>query len=204
MRRYFTPGASGMRLGSLLLRPSPIPSAVGPPPCAGACAGCPRRRRSSPCPWPRSRRLRRGLGLARLLRHLGGEVVGSSSRDPRRARSGRSGGPCMFSPILATSSVSSDRMSFLPSGSFTHDLIEQADLLRPLRDLAVDDLGDHRLGLARLLGLLDADRLLLLEHRGRDLVLRDVRTGSSPRSASRRPWRRPRSPGCARRSRSRS
>src|SRR5688500_10858899 len=41
-------------------------------------------------------------------------------------------------------------------------LLEEADLLLPLGDLSVDDLAEDRLGLARLLGLIDAERALLL------------------------------------------
>src|ERR1044071_4105671 len=52
-------------------------------------------------------------------------------------------------------------------------LIEQADLLHPLRDLAVDHLLDDGLGLAALLRLRDEDGALAVDHVLRDLVLAD-------------------------------
>src|SRR6185503_817012 len=50
-------------------------------------------------------------------------------------------------------------------------LIEQADLLHPLRDLTVDHLRDHGLGLAALLGLREQDLALARDDVLGDLVL---------------------------------
>src|SRR5262249_2871459 len=49
-------------------------------------------------------------------------------------------------------------------------LLEETDLLLPLGDLTVDDLADDLLRLARLARLLEADRPLLLDGLGGDLL----------------------------------
>ena len=81
-------------------------------------------------------------------------------------------------------------------------LAQQHDLLEPLVELALDDLGADAL---RLVGdLLLGDALLALDLVGRDAVLVDRDAGRRRRCAARGRARRRRSPRCARRSRSRS
>ncbi len=121
MRRYFTPGASGS-----------LVAGVG-----GAATGAASREAAARRRRRRSRRPCAVAVLALLLGHRSswrfwldstpGQPASAprrrsrrrASRGPRRPRSGRSGGCLTFSPVLATRSVSSARMSFLPSGSFT-------------------------------------------------------------------------------------
>ena len=120
MRRYFTPGASGS-LVSLSAAPEALRRGSAASPSRGLSAGAPL---TSPlCPgglfsfplaiasvwlyaWPAC-----FWTSATKSSALFSRPSPTSKRTKRRI--------LMFSPVLATSSVSSARMSFLPSGSFT-------------------------------------------------------------------------------------
>src|SRR4051812_4214668 len=176
MRRNFTPGASGNLVSTL----SPMDAARSPGVVPFACF-CAAPALNTPLPLPLPLPLATiasspvaGLGLACLLLHLGGEVVGALLETLADLVTEEAA----HAHVLARlgDQIREQRPDVLLALGILHPhLIQQADLLRPLRDLAVDDLRDHGVGLAGLLGLLEADRLLLLEDGRRDLFLRDVR-----------------------------
>jgi hypothetical protein len=78
----------------------------------------------------------------------------------------------VLSPILETSSVCRSLMDFL--SSLTHACSRRQDLLLPLGDLAVDDLAQHGLRLARLPRLREPDLPLLLDELGGDVLRLEV------------------------------
>src|SRR4051812_32083141 len=176
MRRYFTPGASGgLVVGTVLsvVRERGASAAF----FASALASAFSPSAFSPPLFPRTLVAIAPpgllLGLTRLLLDLGDEVVGSLLQ----ALADLVAHEAADLHVLAGlgDEVREQRADvLLPLGVLDPNLIEEAALLGPLRHLAVDDLAEHRLGLARLLGLLDADALFLFQHVGGDFFLRDV------------------------------
>src|SRR5579871_652945 len=172
MRRYFTPGASG----SLLSR-SVAPDALARGRRGGAAgvAGAPFPFPVRACwlfPVPLAA-MPGTLRLSGLLLDLGHEVVGALLE----ALADLEADEAADLHVLARlgHEIGEQRADVLLALGVLHpDLVEEAYLLGPLGELAVDDLPPHRLGLAGGLGLLEADRLLLLEDGRRDLLLRDV------------------------------
>src|SRR5579863_6747054 len=140
MRRYFTPGASGRRDGregsSVASPSSPLPGGrPAPSPFRFAIARPPRSR------------------LAGLLLHFFDEVVGALLQ----ALADLEAHEAAHLDVLARLRDEVRQQAadvFLALGVLDPDLIEQTYLLGPLGELALDDLGEDRRRLTRLLGRL--------------------------------------------------
>src|SRR5215831_4502464 len=107
------------------------------------------------------------LRQARLLGDLGGEVVLLLFQALAELVAGEAANLAVFAD-LADELVQeiADRLLVVLDPC----LLEETDLLLPLGDLAIDDLADDVLRLARLARLLQADAALLLDRVGRNVL----------------------------------